>query len=201
MNMENWPARLLVVDVEGNGASPPDLVEVAALPIRNGAPDTSTGGAWLIRPPVPVTPFATRVHKLTSDTLADCPPWDAVSGQVRTMLEGAWICAHNASVEHKVLTRHLPDWEPTGVLDTLRLARATYPDAPKHSLDALIDHTDLDLTGAPGHRHRAPYDAYATALLFLRMSAKYRTWDTLVQAAVSPELPGAPEPAQDPTLW
>lgn len=37
MKPESWPARLLVIDVEGNGASPPDLVEVAALPIRHGA--------------------------------------------------------------------------------------------------------------------------------------------------------------------
>ncbi|MGH3925767.1 MAG: hypothetical protein ACRDTT_23395, partial [Pseudonocardiaceae bacterium] len=51
---ENWP-RLLVVDVEGNGATPPDLVEVAALPVRAGTPDTRNAGAWLIRPPTPVT--------------------------------------------------------------------------------------------------------------------------------------------------
>ncbi|GDY58486.1 hypothetical protein SVIO_091090 [Streptomyces violaceusniger] len=55
MNFATWPT-LLVVDVEGNGTNPPDLVEVAALPMRDGEPDTSTAGAWLIRPPRPVTP-------------------------------------------------------------------------------------------------------------------------------------------------
>lgn len=201
MKPEDWPSRLLVVDVEGNGAQPPDLVEVAALPIRHGTPDTSTAGAWLIRPPAPVTPFATQVHKIANDYLTDCPPWEAVSEQVCLMLDGAWICAHNASVEFKILTRHLPGWQPTGVLDTLRLARATYADAPKHNLDALIEHTHLDLTGAPAHRHRATFDAYATGLLLLRMADQYTTWEGLAKAAVPPGMPGAPADEAAPTLW
>ncbi|MGH8940668.1 MAG: hypothetical protein ACRDV2_15175, partial [Actinomycetes bacterium] len=57
---------------------------------------------------------------------------------VLATLHGAWICAHNASVEYQVLRRHLPGWQPAGVIDTLRLAPATYPDSPKHNLDALI---------------------------------------------------------------
>jgi exodeoxyribonuclease X len=200
MKYETWP-RLLVVDVEGNGATPPDLVEVAALPLRNGTPDTSTAGAWLVRPPVPVTPFATRVHKLTNEVLKTCPSWEEVRDDVRTMLDGAWICAHNVSVEYKVLTRHLPGWEPAGVIDTLRLARATYKDSPKHNLDALIQHTGMDLSRAPAHRHRATFDAYATALLLLHMAEHHTTWETLVQAAAPPGLPGAPKPEEDPTLW
>ncbi|WP_326597710.1 hypothetical protein [Streptomyces sp. NBC_01803] len=44
MTSEDWP-RLLVVDVEGNSATPPDLAEVAALAIRNGTPDTTTAGS------------------------------------------------------------------------------------------------------------------------------------------------------------
>jgi DNA polymerase III epsilon subunit-like protein len=201
VNFETWPQRLLVVDVEGNGASPPDLVELAALPIRNGAPDTSTAGAWLVHPPVPVTPFAARVHGLTNERLADCPPWEAVAGDIEAMLEGAWLAAHNASVEYRILSRHLPAWEPAGVVDTLRLARAVYKKAPKHNLDALIQHVQPDLTAAPAHRHRAAFDAYATGLLLLDMASHYATWNALTTTAVPPSLPGAPDPQQEPTLW
>ncbi|WP_369391132.1 exonuclease domain-containing protein [Streptomyces sp. CG1] len=199
-----WPARLLVVDVEGNGANPPDLVEVAALPIRDGRLDTTTAGAWLIRPPVPVTAFAAKVHGLTNEHLAQYPTWPEVRHGVREFLSDAWICAHNAHVDHRVLARHLPGWQPAGVIDTLRLARATYPDAPAHSLDALIEHAHLDLTHAPAQRHRATYDAYATALLLLTMADLYETWPELTAVAVPPGLPGAPkppEPEQEPTLW
>ncbi|WP_406354242.1 exonuclease domain-containing protein [Streptomyces sp. NBC_00658] len=201
MNPTTWPDRLLVVDVEGNGANPPDLVEVAALPIHAGRTDTTLAGAWLVRPPVPVTPFAVKVHGLTNNRLADSPPWAEVADEVRTFLDGAWICAHNAHVDYRVLARHLPCWEPTGVIDTLRLSRVTYPDTRSHSLDALIDHTQLDLTGAPAQRHRATYDAYATALLFLTMTDRYETWSELAAVAVPPGLPGAPQAEQEPTLW
>lgn len=202
MNFESWP-RLLVVDVEGNGANPPDLVELAALPIVHGAPDTSTAGAWLVRPPVPVTAFATRVHRLTNAALAACPAWDEVRDDVRAMLDGAWLAAHNANVEYRVLLRHLPGWEPAGVVDTLRLARATYQDAPKYNLDALIQHVRPDLSAAPAQRHRATFDAYATALLLLDMASHYDTWNGLAAAAVPRGLPGALESQEDsePTLW
>ncbi|MFK4184379.1 exonuclease domain-containing protein [Streptomyces sparsogenes] len=200
MNAATWPA-LLVVDVEGNGTTPPDLVEVAALPIRDGQPDTSTAGAWLIRPPRPVTSRAASIHGLTNGLLAQSPAWGEIAGQVHEFLGEAWICAHNAHVDYRALKAHLPTWEPAGVLDTLRLAKATYKDLPHYSLDALIEHTRPDLTAAPAQRHRATYDTYATAQLLMTMASHYDTWDQLVAAAVPPGLPGAPEPEKDPTLW
>lgn len=200
MNFSSWPP-LLVVDVEGNGANPPDLVEVAALPVREGQPDTSTAGAWLTKPRQPVTPFAARVHGLTNERLDNEPVWEEIANQVHTLLGTSWICAHNAHVDHRALSAHIPTWQPAGVLDTLRLAKATHPNLPKYTLDALIEHLGPDLTEAPAHRHRATFDAYATAQLLIAMADRYDTWDLLVAAAVPPGLPGAPEPDKDPTLW
>jgi DNA polymerase III epsilon subunit-like protein len=89
MNPAAWPTRLLVVDVEGNGANPPDVVEVAALPIRDGHPETAAVGAWLIRPPVPVTAFAAKVHGLTNERLARYPAWPEIRDGVGEFLTGA----------------------------------------------------------------------------------------------------------------
>lgn len=200
MNLSTWPL-VLVVDVEGNGASPPDLVEVAVLPLRAGSADTTTAGHWLVHPARPVTPFAVRVHGLTNQRLKDRPPWSAVAGEVQTQLDGAWICAHNAHVDYGVLARHLPDWKPAGVLDTLRLARTTYPKLARHSLDAMIEYEQLDLSSAPAERHRATYDAYAACLLLLALARHYPTWQALVDVAVPPGLPGACGPEEEATLW
>lgn len=200
MSSSTWPP-LLVIDVEGNGANPPDLVEVAALPIREGRADTSSAGAWLIRPQVPVTSFAARIHGLTNAVLADQPTWDSVAPQVQALLGKSWICAHNARVDYGVLHRHLPAWEPAGVLDTLRLARATWNGLPSYSLDALIAHAKLDLSAAPAQRHRATFDAYSTSLLLVALAAEYSTWETVVAAAVPPGMPGHPVPDEQATLW
>lgn len=201
MNPTAWPARLLVVDVEGNGANPPDLVEAAALPLVHGRIDVATAGWWQVKPPRPVTPRAANIHGLTNDHLADKPPWSAVADDVHAGLEQAWIGAHHAHVDYKALRSHLPGWEPAGVLDTLRLAKATYPDLTSYSLDALIERLRPDLAHAPGQRHGARYDAYAAAQLLLIMAARYDTWDRLVSAAVPPGLPGAPQPVKEDTLW
>ncbi|MGA5818110.1 exonuclease domain-containing protein [Kitasatospora sp. NPDC094028] len=203
MDYGTWP-RLFVVDVEGNGGTPPDLVEVAAIPVVNGSPVPSSTRSTLLRPPNPITPFARRVHGITNQDVANAPSWEEIGPRIHADLEGAWICAHNAHVDYGVLLRHMPDWKPAGVLDTLRLARATYPKAGGYGLDALITMTGIDLAAVPGHRHRAAYDAHATALLLLNLAGYYSTWDALTAAAVPPGMPGAPLPTpepEEPTLW
>ncbi|MFG2141844.1 PolC-type DNA polymerase III [Streptomyces sp. NPDC048650] len=200
MDFTSWPA-LLVIDTEGNGTSPPDLVEVAALPIRVGAADEASAKAWLVRPERPVTPFATSVHGLTNAALVGAPSWAEVAPQVHTFLGASWVCAHNAHTDYRALKAHLPMWQPSGVLDTLRLARATFPDLPGYSLDDLIDNLKPDLSQAPAQRHRATFDAFATAQLLIIMAKGYETWDQVVTAAVPPSLPGAPEPEPGLTLW
>lgn len=149
MNFQAWSQRVLVVDVEGNGTNPPDLVEIAALPVRDGQPDTSTAKAWLIRPERPVTARAVSIHGLTNELLADQPAWAELADSVHNFLGWDWICAHNAHVDYRELSRHLPKWEPAGVIDTLRLAKATYKGLPSYTLDALLKHVEPDLSQAP----------------------------------------------------
>jgi DNA polymerase-3 subunit epsilon/exodeoxyribonuclease X len=199
MTPASWP-RLVVADVEGNGASPPDLVEVAFMPIAAGELCADAARSWLIRPPAPIQTRVARIHGITNTAVQSCPAWGEVIPEVSRSLDGAWIAAHSASVEYNALTRHLPDWQPPGVLDTLRLARATYPDAPRYSLDTLLQYTGIDLSGIPGQRHRAGYDAHATALLLLEMARHYRTWDDLAAAAVPPGYPGE-KTEEEASLW
>lgn len=195
-----WP-RVVVTDVEGNGANPPDLVEVAVTPIQDRQVDTGAARSWLIRPPVSIARRVTYIHGITNSDVRSCPMWTDVAPDVARHLDGAWIVAHSAKVDYGVLRRHLPDWQPLGVLDTLRLARATWPDAPRYNLDALLQYADIDLSGIPGKRHRAGYDAHATGLLLLEMARHYPNWDALVEAAVPPGLPGEKIKEEDALLW
>ncbi|MFF3672454.1 exonuclease domain-containing protein [Streptomyces sp. NPDC002120] len=202
MSPLTWPESLFVVDVEGNGANPPDLVEVAAIPIQAGMPEPDEARSWLIRPPVAIAGRVSRIHGITNSMVDGAPLWDEVSGEVADVLKNAWICAHSASVEYGVLTRHMPAWQPIGVIDTLRLARATFPGHKGFGLDALVTHTRISLDDVAGTRHRAAYDAHATGLLLHHLASHYDTWEALVAKAVPPGMPGLPEPEPgEDTLW
>ncbi|MGH3427682.1 MAG: hypothetical protein ACRDRI_09175 [Pseudonocardiaceae bacterium] len=55
--MTDWTAvRYAVVDVEGNGRQPPDLVELAVVPIVRGK--IGEPMSWLVRPEQPIKYFA-----------------------------------------------------------------------------------------------------------------------------------------------
>jgi exodeoxyribonuclease X len=57
-----------VVDFDGNGQKPPDLVEIAVVPIKTVA---SAARNWLVRSPRPITSMARRIHKITDHQLVD----------------------------------------------------------------------------------------------------------------------------------
>lgn len=162
-----WPSEpIVVVDVEGNGHTPPDLVElaIASFPVVDGDEPSS----WLIKPPNPITWQAKRVHGIGNTKVKSSPVWEELRDNVEQQLQGKWFVAHNASVDYGVMKRHLPDWAPIGVIDTLKLSRHVYPDAQSHSLSALLALTGLDAE-VSGELHRAGEDARVTALLLGRL--------------------------------
>lgn len=155
----------LVVDVEGNGARPPDLVELAVVPVSNGI--IGIPHSWLVRPHSPITWQARKVHGISNDDVTDMPTFGVVRESVLDYVAAdVVVVGHNVRVDLDVLRRKLPGWQPHAVLDTLRLARALLPDLPSHKLGTLVEHFNL-ATGLPaGMRpHRAAYDAVVTARL------------------------------------
>ena len=66
----DWTSLTYVaVDVEGNGEQPPDLVELAAVPIVAGVVEEPA--SWLVKPKTSITHVAARIHGLTNDDVAD----------------------------------------------------------------------------------------------------------------------------------
>jgi DNA polymerase III epsilon subunit-like protein len=155
----------VVVDVEGNGGRPPDLVELAAVPIAGGKIGEPT--SWLVRPATPITGMARRIHGITGQMVAAAPTFDDIAEEVQAVLGGAVIVAHNAPVDLGVLRRKLAGWEPAEVFDTLRLARRLRPDRVSYRLGSLVEAFGLAEGIPPEQRpHRATYDALVTARLF-----------------------------------
>ncbi|MEV6278876.1 3'-5' exonuclease [Nocardia sp. NPDC051832] len=193
---------IAVVDVEGNGQTPPEIIEIAILPVSGGMVSVDQMRSWLIRPQLPITAIVTRkVHGISNDDVADCPTWEEVSTEIGEALAGRTLVAHNAAVEQRVLASHLPRWTPPMVLDTLRLAKRVWPDLPRYSLDKLIEHTHLDTAAVAEQKyHRAGHDTWAAWQLLCRLvSDGNLDWTGLVASAAPKEFVPAPEP--EGGLW
>jgi exodeoxyribonuclease X len=177
--MADWTnLNYVVVDVEGNGQQPPDLVELAIVPIVGGV--IGEPMSWLVRPLTPIKFYATRIHGLRNTDVADCPMFEDIRGQVLDALNALAFVAHNAHVDVDVLARKLPNWQPPEVFDTLKLARRLVPGQDSYKLGALVETFTL-AEGLPEglSPHRATYDALVTARLFVELATRVGDLDGL----------------------
>ena len=177
--MTDWTALDFAgVDVEGNGQQPPDLVELAVVPIQSGIIGEPT--SWLVKPDTPIKHFATQIHGLSSKDVAGAPVFTAIAEQVRTALDAPALAAHNAHIDVAVLSRKLDGWQAPEVFDTLRLARRLLPGRASYRLGALTGEFQL-ADGLPEGLtpHRATYDALVTARLFVLLATRAATLEEL----------------------
>lgn len=162
-------APLVVVDLEGNGWQPPDLVELSIIPINQGIPGNPK--TWLVRPEQPISARVSRIHGIKNADVANAPSFPAIRKDVEIALQKRYIVAHNATVDWDVLHRKLPAFKPQGVIDTLRLARVLYPGRPSYKLTELLKAFKLQeaLNTTDGAPHRAEYDVVAALHLLLHL--------------------------------
>lgn len=165
-----------VIDVEGNGAAPPEIVELAMVQVAQGRL-LDRQRHYFIRPQTPILPQVTRIHGITNEDVADAPSFEDISDDLMSWLDGAAIVGHNVKVEVDILARSLPDWTPTMAIDTLRLARLVLPSLASYSLESIgetLGHTaEAKRRSGQGH-HSALFDATLTALVFLDLAARAR---------------------------
>jgi DNA polymerase III epsilon subunit-like protein len=161
-------ADYVVIDVEGNGAQPPEMVELAVVPFRGGViGDVQT---WLVLPPTPITWHARQIHGISNDDVAGAPSFDDIVPDVLGALGDAIPVGHAVHNDLAVLRRVLPGWDPPFAVDTLRLARHVL-DLPSCGLGALVEHYDLGVGLPAGMRaHRADYDALVTSKLLIELA-------------------------------
>jgi len=160
----------LVVDVEGNGHKPHEIIELASVPIRSGSIQNDAN-QWLFRPIKSVTQRATDLHGITNEVLANKPTFQELAPTIHSALGDEILIGHNVHIDYQLIKKQIPQWEPLLVLDTIKLAKAVAPTLKSYALSSLISEFIMsDLP--PGSRHRAMYDAVATAKLFLILVQK-----------------------------
>jgi exodeoxyribonuclease X len=55
--------------------------------------------SWLVKPAHPITYFASRIHGITGQDVADEPAFEAVANEVCAHLDVPALVAHNAHVD------------------------------------------------------------------------------------------------------
>lgn len=163
----NNDERVWVLDTEGNGSSPGEIIELAAVEMI-GLSLTGKYHLWRFKPQVPVNYSATRVHGITNADLKHSPRIEDKTDDIRAVLEDHAIAGHAVHVELDALQRALPGWAPTKAYDTLRISRRLFPDLERHRLGAMGDHLGLSdaakrMTGKKAHS--AFYDALLCGLI------------------------------------
>ncbi|WP_374944754.1 exonuclease domain-containing protein [Sphingomonas sp.] len=162
MNQRMW-----AVDVEGNGGSPPEIVELAIVEM-SGLALTGRHRHWRFRPKGGITPMVSRIHGIWERDVADAPEIEDVADDVLEWLEDAPIVGHNVRVELETIGRAIPDWTPVAAYDTLRVTRRLLPGEAKHGLEYLgtaLGLADAARAATGGASHSAPYDAALSAIL------------------------------------
>lgn len=151
-------------ETTGFGASVNRIIEIGIITFRAG--EAIERREWLVHPGRPVPFRIQEITGITDDMLKDRPGFCEVLPEFRTAAGDAVLIAHNAHFDVSFMQAEIArcGTEPLGlkVVDSLRIFRACFPDAPSHSIGKLVEHLGLDA----GRFHRAADDAaYIIALL------------------------------------
>jgi DNA polymerase-3 subunit epsilon len=154
----------VVVDLETTGGSAmfDRVMEVAAIRVENGVVVDRL--ERLVEPGVPIPPFVTRITGINASLVRGKPSFDSVLPDLRRLIDGAVVVAHNASFDCNFLrsafSRADLTWDGER-LCTLRLARRLIPGLHSYRLDSLCAFLGFTFV----QRHRAGPDAEATLSL------------------------------------
>jgi len=168
---QGFDSTFVVFDIETTGFSSDKnkIIEIGAVKVKDG--EIIDRFSTFINPQVPI-PF--RIIKLTSitdDMVKDAETIDKVLPEFMKFCEGCVLVAHNAVFDTGFIAANCKrlglEYDFTSV-DTMGISRAMFPDAKKHTLDALCKRIGVVL----GNHHRAVDDAEATAGIFIKMIKK-----------------------------
>ena len=186
---------LVVVDVETTGRDPKmaDLVEIAAVRIKNG----KIADRWstLVDPGRPV--IGAQMHGLTDKDLKRAPTPQAAARAFLDFAGDSILVGHNVGFDLGFLEEALAEgfrFDFGTYLDTLTLTREAYPDLESYKLGDISRFFGIELQNA----HRALPDTEATAELVLRLAADLPPRIEELREGIRASIRAYREPSADP---
>lgn len=122
--------------------------------------------SWLIKPPSPIFTF-TYLHGIDYGMVRHQPTFSELWHRIEPYIANQVIAAHNATFDVSVLVAALNHYNIAvpqfQVIDSLTVARRTWPELPNHKLDTVAKKVCCDL-----RHHDAKSDALACAHIILQ---------------------------------
>jgi DNA polymerase-3 subunit epsilon len=165
---------LTVLDFETTGSVPgfdAEPWQVGAVFLVNGRVDSAHVFESLIHVDInrPFNAYAPGKHHKLREQIAAAPEASSVWKKLEGWVDGRPLAAHNAATEKKFLRQMAPMHRFGPWVDTLKLARTAWPEAPSHTLEDLVAGLGLESRVRElcprGEAHDALYDAFACAAL------------------------------------
>lgn len=153
-------------DTETTGFSPTGdrIVEIGAVKFRGG--QIIEEKSWLIHPGRRIPPWATEVHGITNEDVADKPSFKQIYPEFAEFVQGSVLMAHNARFDVSFMAEEIRRAElpmlNNLVVDSLPLFRRWFPSAKSYSLSDVAHFTEVDT----GVLHRALADTVYVVLIF-----------------------------------
>lgn len=152
-----------VVDLETTGFScyKDQVVEVAAVRIRNSK-ITDKFQSLVYTDYIPY--YATRVHGIDTEMVADAPLLRTVRNDFKKFTKGCVLVGHNIkSFDMPFLVNAFNISEKSFCVDTLKMSRCLFSGCKTHKLEAIANRLGI----RNKKYHRALADATVTAKIFL----------------------------------
>jgi DNA polymerase III subunit epsilon len=184
--------RFTAIDFESTGAArgktdQPIQVGLASWSVETGHSDAFVS---FLHSDQPIQPAARNVHHIESNALTHAPTLLALWPDLRSRLAGATIVAHGKGTEKRFL-RAFPGHGFGPWIDTLLLARATWPSLPDHSLGAVCEThqlTPMIQSLVPEKSwHDALFDAVASLVLLAHIIEDQALEEKRIECLVRPD--------------
>lgn len=159
-----------VIDIETTGldSSFDEIIELAAIRIRKGNPESSFSS--FVKPLNPVDDFITDLTGITNDMLSDAPDIKHILPRFAEFIGQDILLGHNVNFDINFLydnfLTHLKKPLENDFIDTMRLSRRLFPELAHHRLDTLVDYFHI----LSGQAHRALADCEATNSVYTHIA-------------------------------
>lgn len=161
----------VVFDLETTGLNPQrcEIIEIGAIKYING--QESEKFQTYIKPDMPIPENVSKINNIYDKTVENAPKIKEVIPKFLEFISGFTLVAHNASFDMSFIQTQIRRFSENiiqnSVVDTLQLARKTFPFLKNHKLTTIKDYLKMNVDS-----HNALDDCSVTAKLYLVSQAE-----------------------------